>query len=145
MADLTTLHPPYARWAHVLLRVIAGAAFAQHGAQKVLGLLGGFMGTPGATAPVGSLPWIAGIIELVGGLLIILGLFTRPVAFIAAGEMAFAYFKAHFPNGFWPINNGGELAVLFCFIFLYFAATGAGAISLDWMMSHKKGQKESDF
>jgi putative oxidoreductase len=74
---------------------------------------------------------LAGILELVGGALIIIGLFTRPVAFILAGEMAFAYFMAHFPNGFWPIENRGEPAALFCFIFLFLAFNGAGPFSVD--------------
>ena len=82
----------------------------------------GAQGTP----PLMSQMGIAGIIEFVGGILIAIGLFTSPVAFIASGEMAVAYFQAHAPRGFWPIMNGGELAVLYCFIFLYFAAVGSG-------------------
>ena len=78
-----------------------------------------------------SLMGAAGIIEVVGGTLIAIGLFTSPVAFIASGEMAFAYFMAHAPRGFWPIMNGGELAVLYCFLFLYFAAVGSGRWSVD--------------
>src|SRR5689334_6759607 len=97
---------------YVLLRIIAGLLFACHGAQKLLGMFGGFGGHPGATAPLFSQMGLAGIIELVGGLLIALGIFTGPAAFIASGEMAFAYFQAHFPHGFWPIQNGGETAVL---------------------------------
>ena len=76
----------------------------------------------------------AGVLEIVGGILIALGLFTRPVAFILAGEMAVAYFMAHAKNGFWPINNGGELAVVYCFVFLFFAAHGAGIWSVDSAM-----------
>jgi len=113
-----------------ILRIVAGFLFSLHGFQKVLGLLGG-MGGKGATAAVGTLPWIAGVLELVGGLMILLGLFTRPVAFILAGEMAVAYFQVHFPRGFWPINNGGEPAALYCFVFLYLAAAGPGPWSLD--------------
>ena len=78
-----------------------------------------------------SLPGIAGIIELVGGVLLLLGLFTRPAAFILAGELAFAYFIGHAPRGFYPLTNGGEVAVLFCFIFLYLAAAGGGPWSID--------------
>ena len=74
---------------------------------------------------------LAGLIELIGGALIAIGLFTSPVAFIASGEMAVAYFQQHFPQGFWPIQNGGELAALYCFVFLYFAAVGSGKWSVD--------------
>ena len=137
MADLTAHHPPYARWAHVLLRVVASAAFMQHGAQKLFGVLG-------ATAvPTGSLPWIAGVIEIVGGALVLIGLFTRPVAFLLAGEMAVAYFMAHAPNSFWPAVNKGELTVLYCFIFLYFSATGAGAVSLDYIRLRRNRSEDS--
>jgi putative oxidoreductase len=113
-----------------LLRIIAGAAFSCHGLQKLIGVFGG-MGGHGAVAHLGSQPWIAGVLESVGGLLIVLGLFTRPVAFILCGEMAVAYFTVHYHRGFWPILNGGEPAVLYCFLFLYFFAAGAGPISLD--------------
>jgi putative oxidoreductase len=113
-----------------LLRVVAGFTFIQHGAQKLLGLFGG-MGGHGAHAPTFSLLWVAGCLEVVGGLLIILGLFTRPVAFILCGEMAVAYFRVHARRGFWPVLNGGELAVLYCFLWLYLVAAGAGPLSLD--------------
>ena len=111
---------------HSLLRIVTGLMFAQHGAQKLFGWLGGDQVTNMA-----SMMGVAGILEFVGGILIILGLFTRPVAFLLSGQMAVAYFMAHFPRGFWPITNGGEPAVLFCFLLLYFAATGAGRWSLD--------------
>ena len=113
-----------------VLRVVVGFTFSLHGFQKLLGLFGG-MGGKGATAPLFSLMWTAGVLETFGGLLLIVGLFTRPVAFVLAGEMAFAYFRTHQPRGFWPIQNGGELAVLYCFFFLYLCAAGSGPVSLD--------------
>jgi len=116
---------------HDLLRIVAGLLFMQHGAQKVLGLLGGYRGTPGATAPLLSQSGLAGVLELGGGLLLAVGLFTRPVAFVLSGLMAVAYVKAHAPDGFWPLLNRGELPVLFSFVFLLFAASGAGPWSLD--------------
>ena len=76
--------------------------------------------------------WVAGGLEFFGGLLLLIGLFTRPVAFILAGQMAVAYFMAHAPGGFWPLQNKGELAVLYCFVFLFLAAAGAGVWSVDW-------------
>jgi putative oxidoreductase len=137
MSDLLAHHPPYARWAHVLLRIFTGALIAQHGAQKLFGVLGG-MGMSGAAAPLWHQLWVAGVLEFVGGVLLILGLLTRVVGFILAGEMAVAYFTVHAKQGFWPIQNKGELAVIFCFVFLYFAATGAGAVSLDYALSRRK-------
>jgi putative oxidoreductase len=111
---------------YALLRIVAGVSFAQHGAQKMFGVLGAK-----AAVPLLSQFGLAGIIEFVGGILIALGLFTGPVAFVASGEMAWAYFQQHFPRGTWPIQNGGELAVLYCFIFLYISAVGSGKLSLD--------------
>ena len=105
-------------WAYQLLRIVAGLLFAMHGAQKLVGLFGG------RRVPLLSQLGAAGVIETVGGLLIAAGMFTVPAAFIASGEMAFAYFKSHFPRGLLPIQNGGEPAVLFCFIFLYIATRG---------------------
>jgi putative oxidoreductase len=137
MPELFAHHPPYARWAHVLLRLFAGAIIAQHGAQKLFGVLGGLGGTPGAAAPFLHQFWFAGVIELFGGILLILGLFTRVAGFIMSGEMAVAYFTVHAHNGFWPIQNKGELAVTLCFVFLYFAATGAGAVSLDYLLARR--------
>jgi putative oxidoreductase len=116
----------YAPYLYVLLRVVAGLLFACRGAQKLFGVFGGIGGPPGTSMPLFSLMGLAGGIELVGGLLIALGVLTSLVAFIASGEMAFAYFMQHFPRGFWPIQNGGELAVLYCFLFLYIAANGVG-------------------
>jgi putative oxidoreductase len=116
----------YSSYIYALLRIAAGFLFFQHGLPK---LFGGF-GRP-APAELMSQMGLAGIIEVVGGALIAIGLFTSPVAFIASGEMAVAYFQAHAPRGFWPIVNGGELAALYCFLFLYFAAVGSGKWSVD--------------
>ncbi|HMC57575.1 MAG TPA: DoxX family protein [Candidatus Solibacter sp.] len=120
----------WAGYARSALRVVAGLLFMLHGLQKVSGMFGGINGH-GASPPVGSEFWVAGVLEAVGGVAIVLGLFTRPVAFLLCGEMAVAYFRAHFPHAFWPIQNGGELAVLYCFIFLYLFAAGPGPFSLD--------------
>lgn len=118
----------YAPQVYAVFRIVVGFLFMFHGAQKLLGLFGG-MG--GATAPLMSLPWFAGVIELVGGILVMIGLFTKIAAFIASGEMAVAYFMVHQPQGGWPIQNGGEAAALFCFAFLYIATRGAGVWSAD--------------
>lgn len=117
---------PYLR---SVLRIVAGFTFSLHGLQKLFGFFGG-MGGGGAKAVFLSMPWVAGFLEAFGGLLILLGLFTSPVAFVLSGEMAVAYFMMHFPKGFWPIRNLGELAVLYCFIFLYLFAAGPGPLSL---------------
>lgn len=119
-----------------VLRIMAGFTFSLHGFQKLLGLFGG-MGGAGATAPFLSLVWTAGFLELLGGVLLVLGLFTRPVAFLLYGEMAVAYFRQHSPRGFWPILNGGEVAVLYCFVFLYLAVAGPGPVSLDRVLRKK--------
>jgi putative oxidoreductase len=132
MSAIRTLEP----FARSVLRIVVGFTFSLHGMQKLLGFFGGF-GGKGGTAPFGSLFWFAGALELVGGLLLILGLITSPVAFILCGEMAVAYFKAHFPHGFFPLRNGGELAVLYCFIFLYLSTSGAGPLSLDSLVRRK--------
>ena len=112
------------------LRMVVGFTFSLHGFQKLLGLFGG-IGGHGAKAPLFSLMWTAGVLESFGGLLLLLGFFTRPVVSVLTGEMAFAYFRAHQPRGFWPIQNGGELAVLYCFVFLYLWTAGPGPLSLD--------------
>lgn len=118
-----------------LLRVVTGLLFMQHGAQK---LFGWFRDEPGQTAELFTLMWTAGMLEFFGGALIVLGLLTRPVAFILAGEMAYAYFTAHLPRGLVPIMNGGELAALYSFIFLFFSANGPGSFSVDAVISRKK-------
>lgn len=110
-----------------VLRIIVGFLFMQHGAMKLFG----FPGAGDHKVELMSLMGFAGVLELFGGALVLLGLLTRPVAFILAGEMAFAYFMAHAPQGFWPVLNQGEAAVLYCFVFLYFSAAGGGALSLD--------------
>ncbi len=117
-----------------LLRIITGFLFLQHGSSKLLGVPYNAMFDG---LQLMSLMGVAGILELVGGTLILLGLFTRPVAFILSGQMAVAYFMAHAPGGFLPIVNKGELAVLFSFVFLYFAFAGAGKFSFDSIFCKK--------
>jgi putative oxidoreductase len=109
-----------------VLRIVSSLLFLEHGTGKFLG----FPTLPSLPLP-GSPGWYAGIIELVGGLLLLLGLFSRPVAFLLSGEMAVAYWMAHFPRGPFPILDGGELAILYCFVFLYIAVAGPGPWSLD--------------
>jgi putative oxidoreductase len=109
---------------YAVLRVVSGLLFAVHGAQKLLGVLGG------RQVPIMSQFGLAGVIELVGGLMIAAGIFASLAAFVASGEMAVAYFQAHAPKALWPVQNGGELAVLFCFVFLYVAARGNGTWSV---------------
>ena len=124
---------------HALLRVVTGALFMQHGVQKLFGLLLAGDRPWNGPPPMFSQFWFAGVLEVFGGALIILGLFTRPVAFLLAGEMAVAYFQAHFPRSFWPILNRGENVVLFCFIFLYLFAAGAGPYSVDGVIRRRRG------
>jgi putative oxidoreductase len=130
--------PRAAGAAHVLLRIVAGLLFFQIGAKNVLGWYGGTPGTMGVAALFTTQMGIGGVLELAGGALIMLGLFTRPVAFILSGEMAVAYWQFHAQNGRWPVENHGEPAVLFCFIFLYLAAAGGGALSLDGIIGKKR-------
>jgi putative oxidoreductase len=115
----------FAPVAYALLRIVAGLLFACHGAQKLFGVLGG------QRVPLASQFGAAGVIEVVGGLLIAIGLLTSIAAIIAAAEMAVAYFQVHAPGGLWPIQNRGELAVLYCFVFLYIATRGAGMFGVD--------------
>ena len=115
-----------------ILRIMVGLLFLEHGTQKVFNFPP--RPQPRAFELFTLNPVLAGVLELVGGILITIGLFTRPVAFILSGEMAFAYFMSHAPRGFFPIGmggNGGELAIVYCFVFLYFFFVGAGAWSLD--------------
>jgi putative oxidoreductase len=118
----------YSNFFYVLMRVIAGFLFACYGAQKLFGVLGG-------RKQEAALLIAAGVIEFAGGILIAVGLFTSYVAFIASGEMAVAYFKQHSPGGFWPIVNHGDIAVLFCFVFLYIASRGSGTLSVDALIA----------
>jgi len=116
-----------------VLRIMTALLFLEHGTQKLLGF------PPGKSMqPLFSLLGFAGLLELVGGLLILVGLFTRPVAFVLAGEMAFAYFIGHASRGFWPVNNGGDAAILYCFVFLYLTVAGAGAWSLDAVLGRSR-------
>jgi putative oxidoreductase len=125
MSRTLTAWSPYALAA---LRIVAALLFIEHGTMKLFGL-------PAGEHPMSiqffSLMGLAGVLETVGGLLILLGLFTRPVAFLLSGEMAVAYFTAHAPHGFFPILNHGEAAILFCFVFLYLVFAGPGALSVD--------------
>jgi putative oxidoreductase len=110
-----------------IARIVIGLLFLEHGSAKLLGFP-----TPPSPAPaVMSLLWTQGVIELVGGLLLAIGLFTRPVAFVLAGDMAVAYFMAHAPKNFFPLLNGGDPAILYCFIFLLFFVAGSGRWSVD--------------
>jgi putative oxidoreductase len=113
---------------HALLRIVVGLLFLEHGTAKLFHFP---IAWPGVPDPLPTLLVVAAVIELVAGALVTIGLFTRLAAFIASGEMAVAYFMGHFPRGFWPAQNMGEAAILYCFIFLYLAAAGAGAWSVD--------------
>ena len=118
---------PYTAQLLSILRIMSGLLFLQHGTTKYLN----FPASPMNNASPMTMGGAAGLIELVGGILIVIGLFTRPVAFILSGTMAVAYFYAHSPKGFFPLLNGGELATLYCFVFLFIAVAGAGAWSVD--------------
>ena len=109
-----------------LLRIVTGLLFLEHGLSKFFGFP-----VPFPVQPLPPMLVAAGVIEIVAGVLVTIGLFTRLAAFVASGEMAVGYFIMHFPQGFWPLANKGESAILFCFIFLYLAAAGAGAWSID--------------
>ncbi len=117
-----------------LMRVMVAFTFSLHGWQKFFGMFGGIGGgRPDLTSMLG----LAGVLETFGGALIALGLFTRPVAFILSGEMCVGYFRTHAPQGFWPLQNGGELAVFYAFFFLWLVAAGPGPYSLDGMLRKK--------
>lgn len=126
-------HAGFKALTHNALRIVAGFLFVQHGAQKLFGVLG-----RDAVDTLMSRAGIAGILEFFGGLLIMVGLFTRPVAFLVSGQMAVAYFIVHAGRGFWPIMNGGELAAFYCFIWLFFCAHGPGKYSIDGWLAGRK-------
>ena len=117
----------YRPWALAALRIVTVLLFIEHGTQKLFD----FPASGHAGGSLGGLFLLAALFESIGGLLVLVGLFTRPVAFLLAGEMAIAYFMAHFPKSSFPIQNGGEAAVLFCFVFIYLFFAGAGALALD--------------
>lgn len=120
-----------------VLRIMSGLLLLQHGTTKVLN----FPVSQMNEVPLNSLPGIAGIFELVGGFLLVIGLFTRPTAFVLSGVLAAAYFIAHWPQGFFPLLNSGELAALYCFVFLYLAAAGPGPWSVDAMRDKAEGAR----
>jgi putative oxidoreductase len=136
---------PVPGWLHgallSLLRAGSGALFMQHGVRKLFGLLLSPDQSWSGAPEVFSQMWFAGVLEVFGGGLIVLGLFTRPVAFLLAVEMVVAYFQSHAPRGPWPILNGGEPAALFCFIFLYLFAAGAGPYSLDAALGARRERR----
>jgi putative oxidoreductase len=131
MANLDSFYVKWAPRVLSVLRIVAGFLLMQHGMQKLLGLPAPM---PTGTVPLLSLFGFVGVLELGGGLLLLLGLFTRPVAFVLSGFLAAAYFMAHAPQGFWPLLNKGELAALYSFVFLYLAVAGGGAWALDRLL-----------
>lgn len=144
---MANLNSSYAGWTPrvlSILRIVSAFMFLAHGAQKLFG----FLAPPGSPSPAPfSQIWVGGVIEFFGGLLLLLGLFTRPVAFILSGTMAVAYFQMHawtafqkdgLSGGFWPLQNKGELAALYCFVFLLFAVAGGGQWSLDRLLRRER-------
>ncbi len=135
---MTETNTFYERWTPRLLsvlRIIVGFLFIWHGSQKMFGFP---PPPPELPNPLPTIILIAAILEFCGGLLILFGFFTRPVAFLLSGFMAVAYFMAHAPNGFLPLQNGGELAVVYCFVFLFFSVAGAGEWSIDGLLGRTK-------
>jgi putative oxidoreductase len=137
MRELRLFFITWAPYMLSVLRIVAALLFIEHGLQKLFAFPTPPEGAPGKP-PLGSLFGVAGLIEFMGGLLFLVGLFTRPVAFLLAAEMAVAYFMVHAKQGFWPVLNKGELAALYCFVFLYFVFVGPGKISLDQVLTPYK-------
>jgi len=127
MSAVESLNTRVAPWLLSLLRVVSAFLFMQHGGQKLLG----FPAPPNNPVELMSLIGLAGALELFGGVLLLVGLFSRPIAFVLSGMMAVAYFMVHAPQDFWPMLNGGELAAMYSFTFLYLAFAGPGPLSLD--------------
>jgi putative oxidoreductase len=126
-----------------LFRIVVGLVFLCHGAASLFGVLGGSAMSHGGTIPAGTWPgWYAALIQLVGGALVLLGLGTRAAAFLASGSMAFAYFDVHQKAALWPIQNGGELPVLFCWSFLLLVFTGSGAFALDGLLTRRSAGQQ---
>ena len=138
MPDFATLRRTWEPRMLSILRIVVGLLYMEHGLAKILD----FPHQPNHVpyAPFTLNPGLQGLLELVGGLLLALGLFTRCVAFVLAGNMAFAYFMAHAPKSFFPYLNGGISAVLYCFVFLYFAVAGGGPWSIDWLREKRSGR-----
>ena len=134
--NAATLQTVWAPRVLSILRIVAALIFMEHGTQKLLG----FPPLDRAAPELLSLSGVAGVLELVGGALLVLGLFTRPVAFVLSGEMAFAYWIAHAPQSFFPVLNDGDAAILYCFVFLYLAFAGGGAWSLDNVLRERRRQ-----
>ena len=132
--NAATLQTVWAPRVLSILRIVAALIFMEHGTQKLLG----FPPLDRAAPELLSLSGVAGVLELVGGALLVLGLFTRPVAFVLSGEMAFAYWIAHAPQSFFPVLNDGDAAILYCFVFLYLAFAGGGAWSLDNVLRERR-------
>jgi putative oxidoreductase len=133
---------PLSQWAPFVLsfvRIAAAAVFVTAGTMKLFAFPAG-MPPNGGTAALFSQIWIGGFLEVAGGALLVLGLFTRPVAFLLSGEMAVAYFQFHAPGGFWPTQNGGVPAILYCLLWLYVAAEGGGPASLDELLRSKRNR-----
>ncbi len=128
MANLKSVVVKWSPVVQCIMRIVIALLFMEHGAQKLFGFP---VAMEGFTLSLFSLLGLAAVLEFFGGLLVLFGLFTRPVAFILSGQMAAAYFMAHAPKSFWPIVNQGELAILYCFVFLFLAFAGAGPWSLD--------------
>ena len=142
-------YSPTSRWIgwapflQAVLRIAAGVFFIVPGTMKLFAYPMGIPPT-GGTAPLFSQIWIGGLLELAGGVLATVGLFTRPTAFVLSGMMAVAYFQFHAPQGFWPATNGGMAAALYCFVWLFFSAAGAGPWSLDALLAARRAGRDED-